>query len=358
MIVVSGCPRSGTSLMMDLLRVALGEDRLIGAKFPQEERYQEFLKRQEDEHPNRHAMRLYIARKLRPNTKREIEKSRDMNPNGFWECLYTVRGVRYRFHDTERLAELLAEDDDKLSVCKIVSQGLAQSDPQYIHKVVYMLRHPRAVAKSQEKLRRKSFLNADGQEVNISDELQIHTPEMFINVTAAAARWMLKYPDVPVHFVHFDELLEEPEDVLTAVREFLGCSEDFTEAIGRIDRRLNRSKPEPEHEDPLWEDAEFVYDHFVDGEYQAILDYLDEPKRAVHREQRRWHCVRAGQIMTEKHCKLCRERAVVRENMKLHAEDQGVRWRSEPCAFECGFDIDNDEPLSMEESIANNFWED
>ena len=37
MIIVSGCARSGTSLMMDCLRVALGEDKILGHKFPHKE---------------------------------------------------------------------------------------------------------------------------------------------------------------------------------------------------------------------------------------------------------------------------------------------------------------------------------
>ena len=45
MYVVSGCPRSGTSLMMDLMRVAYGEKRLLGKKFPQDEQM-EMMKNQ------------------------------------------------------------------------------------------------------------------------------------------------------------------------------------------------------------------------------------------------------------------------------------------------------------------------
>ena len=45
MIVVSGCPRSGTSLTMDCMRHAFGEDRIMGKKFPQERKYV-FMKEQ------------------------------------------------------------------------------------------------------------------------------------------------------------------------------------------------------------------------------------------------------------------------------------------------------------------------
>jgi hypothetical protein len=33
--IVSGCPRSGTSLMMLCMSMAVGEEKIIGVKFPQ-----------------------------------------------------------------------------------------------------------------------------------------------------------------------------------------------------------------------------------------------------------------------------------------------------------------------------------
>ncbi len=38
MLIISGCPRSGTSVQMDIHRAVFGEERILGAKFPQEKR--------------------------------------------------------------------------------------------------------------------------------------------------------------------------------------------------------------------------------------------------------------------------------------------------------------------------------
>jgi len=59
--VVSGCPRSGTSLMMDCLRTAFGDDRIIGNKFPQEERVNLGLDKHTEETDDEFAARRYVT---------------------------------------------------------------------------------------------------------------------------------------------------------------------------------------------------------------------------------------------------------------------------------------------------------
>jgi hypothetical protein len=124
MIVVSGCPRSGTSLMMDCLRIAFGEDRILGHKFPQEHGLLEAKKQGEEESDDHYEARMYAMNRGLAVSGRlnDIERSKDMNPNGFWECRYTVQGVHWH-----RGIEVKNTD-----ICKIVSQGLFFSDPKYI----------------------------------------------------------------------------------------------------------------------------------------------------------------------------------------------------------------------------------
>jgi hypothetical protein len=337
--------------MMDLLRVTFGEDRILGKKFPQEEHIEEMRKQREEESDKQHAARMYMIKNMRDQEKLEesLKESKDMNPNGFWEMLYTVQGIYYRFHDADRLEKILVEE--KKSICKIVSQGLMQSDPKYIDKVIYMIRHPRAVAKSQERLKRSWPLNS---EPTVNGEPQpIHTPEMYVNVTTMASRWFLKYPEVQVHYVHFDELIEDPERILNGVQEFLGEG-DFSKAINQINPKLRRSLPQ-DIDSPFWEDAEMVYKLFTEKNHQGVIDYMSDPSLTIHRKNKRIPCARVRNFRTEDQCLMCKTNRTTRDNFKKEAIRKNIYWYNEPCIFECAHDFDN-ELKTIEESIKNNFW--
>jgi len=355
MFIVSGCPRSGTSLMMDLMRVAYGEDRIVGKKFPQEEHMEQMLQQGPNESDALYATRMYILsrRKDQDKVQKELEHAKDMNPNGFWEMLYTVKGVRYRFHDLDNLEKY--KNEKKKSFCKIVSQGLVQSDPQYIDKIIFMVRHPRSVAKSQEKLVRPSPIG------NLSDikidgeDIKIHTPEMFINVTGGVSNWILRYPNVHIHYVLYDDLLEDPDTVLTGIQEFLGEDGNIQDAAKRIDKKLRRSLPENVDCD-LWEDAEFVYDNFVKGQHKEVVEYLKRPDIATNRANMKFPCFRSGQQAQHSICDICRgENPSYIKNQRVQAVQKGIDWKKEPCIYECGYNPLS-KALTVEESIKNNFW--
>jgi len=353
MLVVSGCPRSGTSLMMDLLRVALGEDRILGKKFPQEEQIENIKEQGENETDEQYAARMYVFGKTRDEEKimADLAESKDMNPNGFWEMLYTVQGCHFRFFDAEQLEEMITEETP--SVCKIVSQGLSGTDPRYVTKMIYMIRHPRAVAKSQERLKRDYPFSDDGKFVVNGEEVKIHTPEMYINVTAMASRYLKKYTDIPVLYVYFDDLIAKPQETLAKVQDFLGEG-DFETAAAQIEPKLKRSEPE-KIDSPFWEDAEFVYDHFINQDFDAIDEYLKEPSRMIHRKNARWMCVRLMDPKVEDECLNCMKSEIVRGNYKKTAENKNIDWKNEPCIFECARIVDAPHK-TIEESIRTNHW--
>ena len=333
MIIVSGCPRSGTSLMMDCLRQALGDDRIIGKAFPFEDRINQ---RAETE------IEKYIKKKygIRTKDQEAVEKSKDMNPNGFWECRYTVQGVKWH-----RGIDRVCKPE---MVCKIVSQGLAHSDPKYIDRIIYMMRHPREVAKSQERLRS----NLPGAEELKEKAGPVHSPKMFVDVTCAAARWLLENPK-PIQLVHYDSLIEYPEETLGAVKGFLGEG-DFSKHP--IDRGLKRSARE-DIDNELWEDAEHIYDRFIAGDYQNLVEYIENPKSRTNKVGARYPCVRLDEMVVYKHCENCYNDKMTMWNLRKKAEERKIDWRNEPCVFECGIGIDVD-TKAVEQSIQFNHWED
>lgn len=389
LIVVSGCPRSGTSVTMDIQRAAHGEEFILGSKFPQENRKamrEKLQEQQPGESDAQWQVRTYLLnKKLAAEEAQMSEKQRDfrdMNPDGFWEMAFTVQGIIYKPQFRELLADIRG---GAFKIAKVVSQGLLASDPMYIGKILYSIRHPRAVAKSQERLIRGfDVMGADGKPHNMFEGMVIHTPEMFIEVTKQAANFLLLYPEIPVRFHHFEDLVENPKKVIDDMAEFIGCG-DYSKSYDIVKPSLNRSKHE-DVESPLWEDAEYVYDNFCKaaeiinsykGEHHAalkatrkkavpylvnIIQYLNDPKKNTNREKRHWVCYRAKRQVVEAHCKVCVLRTDLMKNFKKQSEatpsEHGVtkHWSEEPCVYECGLDLDRTEYLTIEESIANNFW--
>jgi hypothetical protein len=335
--------------MMDLFRHALGEDRMLGFKFckPEEEK-------EESTEPQHIAIKTYREYRddLRGVKKKDRDVAEDMNPNGFWEDgRFTVRGLAYRRQTKDILREL--KQARKSYFAKIVSSGLLRTNPEYVDRVVYMLRHPRAVAKSQERLRRGSYITIEGQEFNIADEV-IHTPEMFIRSSIAAARWLVENPDIPLLMVEFDDLIEDPESQMKRLTSFI-IEGSFLAATDVVDSKLRRSWPE-EIENSLWGEAEAAYKFMQGQEFEQLLEYFNSPMRLIHRENRAWHCVRFDGPTNEKQCRLCKASNEYRASLKQHAEEYDIPWKERPCAFEVAFDLDNP-PITIEKSIQNNFWE-
>jgi hypothetical protein len=365
---------------MDIQRAAHGDDAILGEKFPQENRKKQksdMLDQQENESDSHYRIRSYITQKqLAMAPKEKDDKWHDMNPEGFWEMAFTVRGIIYQPQFKDVLQSIL---DGVKKICKVVSQGLLASDPMYIGKVIYMMRHPRQVAKSQERLVRGwNYTDKETGEVkNALEDFKIHTPEMYIQVTVQASKFFLENADIPVLFLDFDDLIEDPETTIDKMQGFVG-SGDYSKSYGLVQKKLKRSLPE-DIEHRLWEDAEFVYHKFYkaadiinsggDREdanqcYRDILQYFLDPKRAFNREKMNWKCFRAKRIVNESLCRQCIESRDVRKNFKTYSEETESasgstnHWSQEPCVFECGLDFDKEESeyLTIEQSIANNFW--
>jgi hypothetical protein len=359
MIIVSGCPRSGTSLTMDILREAVGDDNIMGSKFPQDMKDIEQGEGESDAH---FAVRQYYhaqSKAQREQNKRDNYK--DLNPNGFWECRYSVMGIgsaygtqRYNYFHQQALNDIYENKKD--TICKIVSQGLLTSDQRYIDKVIYLIRHPRNVAKSQERLQRGFDIEVDGEVKNIfeGEDMVIHTPEMYIGVTLQACRWILDNPDTPILFIKFDDIQSSPDTEIDKIAEFVGYG-DFEKARGVVSPKLNRSNQE-DIEHHLWKDAELVYDMFLEGKYEELLEEFTDPNKQYNRLNTRWTCVRSNTVVNCFDCEKCVSNPMIRENAKDKARILKIDYMQKPCVYECGLNVDEENPKTIEESINNNTW--
>jgi hypothetical protein len=328
--------------MMDLLRVALGEDRIIGAKFPQERRLKRMREQQPNESDKKFAIRQYLQERdgRLVQAEKEFQQSRDMNPNGFWECQWTVKGIQWTpFAPPEN------------AIVKIVSQGLANSNPEYIGKVIYMNRHPRSVAKSQERLRGQ-FGPAKNPKIG-NREVRKHSPQMYVNVHKQAARWIKEFkPDLQV--VDFDDLIENPARVIDSIASFLGEEGNWEQAVAQVNPKLRRSYPE-EVENSLWQVAEEIYAG-VGGYLWDDVTKAGLPTRERKRNNDQWNCLRLKQRITRHVCELCQKDAVTAWNLREGAKRMKIKWEEEPCLYECGIGEEDGAGLSIEESVAKNHW--
>lgn len=387
-IIVSGCPRSGTSLCMDTHREMYGEDKIMGSALIDEDVDFNFEKQQAKhlesiKHDGRRTVTAYLMsraeerfpqRKVRRERRKERkEQAVDMNPNGYWEHLqFSVHGIKYHHNFRDELQKALVEP----KILKVVSQGLLESDPVYIKKIVYMLRHPRAVAKSQERLQRREVLGKDrqGNKFNLMERAVIHTPNMFINVTLAAMRFFKDNPNIPVKIIQYENLLTDPDTAIQSIYDFNGLEGDVEAGKAVVDVSLNRSNHQ-DIENAQWDESEIIHaamckletlfnsgaDHKeIVKVIDEVMEYMTKPERETNRANMKFFCLRTKSDVNAADCEMCMSNFDHRENIRKKSEKkikEGVRdWVDEPCLFETGMDVKRTKYVSIEDSIFLNWW--
>jgi predicted AlkP superfamily phosphohydrolase/phosphomutase/tetratricopeptide (TPR) repeat protein len=183
-IVVTGLPRSGTSLMMQILEKT--------------------------------GMPLFI------DDKRAADEN---NPNGYYEHQWVKR---------------LASDNSWLeqargSAIKIVSHLLFYLPPKHNYKLIFMQRNLKEVVISQNKmLSRNKKMDENTYPYNI--ELA------YARNLEKAYGWIEKNHNVEVLFVDHAELINNPISVVEKLCEFLGVKTDIMMVASVVDKKLYRVK--------------------------------------------------------------------------------------------------------------------
>jgi hypothetical protein len=162
-IVVSGLPRSGTSMMMKML----AEGGL-------------------------------------PVITDEIRGADDDNPNGYFE-LEVVRQLK------EGNAAWLKEMEGK--GVKVISALLEYLPQDYHYKIIFMERDSRETLASQKKM-----LDHRGQVSKLSDE---EMEQQFRTHLAAMKPWLVRQPNMEVLFVNYNALIAEPAPFCEKIASFL-----------------------------------------------------------------------------------------------------------------------------------------
>ena len=184
--VVSGLPRSGTSMMMQMLRAG-GLTCLTD----------------------------------------ELREADISNPKGYFE-FEKVKGLRA---DNSWLPEA------KGKVIKIISHFLACLPPELNYKIIFMERDLDEVLASQ----RKMLVNQGQGEENLSDERlgQIFAQQL------RQVRKMLADRHISTLFLGYKDVLEDPVEISTQLRAFLGNNLDQQAMRDVVDHNLYRQRLKP-----------------------------------------------------------------------------------------------------------------
>jgi len=184
-IIVSGLPRSGTSMMMKMLEAG--------------------------------------GQPILTDNLREADAN---NPNGYYEF--------------ERVKELSNKDYGWLpeaggKVVKIVTGLIMELPSDYKFKVIFMQRAMKEVLSSQKKMLGRLGREDDKVE---DDKMKKIYQEHLKQVNT----WIAKQPNVEVLYVNYNTMLGNPLESLQKVNEFLGGDMDVSLMAGVVNKELYRER--------------------------------------------------------------------------------------------------------------------
>lgn len=184
-IVVSGLPRSGTSLMMNML-AAGGLPALTDS----------------------------------------LRGADDDNPNGYFE-----------FEPVKKLAadgqsEWLSRADRK--VVKIISALLEYLPNSYHYKIIFMERDLKEILASQRKMLSRRHERARIGDAQMEEQFQKHL--------AAIKYWLARQPNMDVFYVDYNKMMSDPEDYYQAIADFLAFPLDIPKMRSVPNAQLYRNR--------------------------------------------------------------------------------------------------------------------
>lgn len=184
-IVVSGLPRSGTSMMMKMLEAG--------------------------------------GLKILTDNQREADAN---NPKGYYEF--------------ERVKQMKDGDlawlpDAAGKVVKIVTGLITFLPSEYKYKVIFMKRDLHEILSSQKKMLGRLGKEDD----NISDNQMSKVYEEHLKQVKG---WLVRQPNIELMYVNYNAMVADPTESLHKVNEFLGGSMDVKVMAGVVDRELYRER--------------------------------------------------------------------------------------------------------------------
>jgi hypothetical protein len=182
--VVSGLPRSGTSMMMQMLEAG-GMEALTD----------------------------------------RIRKSDDDNPRGYYE----LEAVKRLGKDQSCL------DDAEGKSVKVISELLKYLPSKYRYKVIFMLRNMEEILASQS-----AMLIRKGKPAgNVSDE---KLSQLYGRHLEQVMTWMEQQPNIDVLTINYNEMLKHPKEDVGRIGAFLGNTLNLERMASAVDGALHRQR--------------------------------------------------------------------------------------------------------------------
>ncbi len=184
--VVSGLPRSGTSLMMQMLKNG-GMELLTDS----------------------------------------IREADDNNSRGYFE----YENVKSLQKDNKWIEEAEGK------AIKIIAQLLPYVPPEYDYSVIYMVRPSDEIIKSQQKMLHNLHQNTE----SVDPALLEKTYTKQVN---RVQQWMERHPRIKTLHVFYPEVLHHPLEQAKAVRQFLNVDLDVEKMASAVDQSMWHQKSE------------------------------------------------------------------------------------------------------------------
>lgn len=183
-VIVSGLPRSGTSMMMRMLEVG--------------------------------GIKVLID---------NIRTANEDNPKGYYE----FERVKQIEHDQSWL------QDAKGKAVKIISALLKYLPKDYTYKVIFMQRKMKEILASQ-----RQMLIRRGEPIDTaSDEKMV---DLFRQHLRRVEAWIDDQPNIEVIYVSYNKILESPVEQANRINHFLGNMLDVEKMVSVVDKTLYRQR--------------------------------------------------------------------------------------------------------------------
>lgn len=182
--IVSGLPRSGTSLMLQMLEAG-GMDILTDG----------------------------------------IRKADEDNPRGYYEF--------EKVKDLEKDTSWLDQCEGK--VIKIVSLLLYHLPNNRNYKIIFMKRDLQQIIASQRKMLQRLRRNGDDE----NDEIMVNEYKDHLQKLTA---WLERQNNIDVLYISYNDIIKDPDKNAKTIKRFLGANLEISEMVKVVDKSLYRQR--------------------------------------------------------------------------------------------------------------------
>jgi hypothetical protein len=175
-------------------------------------------------------MKMLEAGGIPPLTD-SIRTADDDNPQGYYEF------ERVKAMDKGDTAWL---SDAQGKAVKVISALLKYLPAAYQYKIIYVRRNMSEILASQRKM-----LIRRGEDPDKMDDEQMAA--LFAKHVAQVEQWLKAQPNMSVLYVHYSDILTDPQPQITEIIEFLGGQLDTAQMAMVVDPALYRNRQETTH---------------------------------------------------------------------------------------------------------------